>query len=407
MPETPEQVSATLSPQHLSRQLAFDYEIVYKEIVYQQGYNAQREAERIFGPQEAAVLKAIAENPQASKLVDDYWEKVPVPRSMNGVSLDPGTSIPLSQLEREFLEDYKVLSLAEHSPFAACMGFMMLLTGHSMEEAKDAVKLAHPYGELAGALAEVAEAEREPQRPGDPYQRQYSPEQKWERPSPEKPDKPPDPGPLHERPFQPVAPEGSAKPQHGHPGSESQHQPLQPAAGPGSEATGGSQGSSGHDDGSGGASGSTASSGGDLGQARPAGDTTAGPRAPLATQPDANFSNRDGTESHVDVSYPQQSSASSGDQTAVKANSPTLGPAGPNADDRQSLSWVPADGLPSGQPADDWQLMSLVPADGLPSGQPADDGQSLPPGPASGPSGQPADDEQPTADNVADAGPPG
>jgi hypothetical protein len=84
----------------------------------------------------------------------------------------------------------------------------------------------------------------------------------------------------------------------------------------------GGDGSSGHDVGSGGAPGSSAG-GGAPGQTQPGGDVAVTPGAPPATPGDANFSNPDGTASHVGVNYPQQVPASPSDQTGAKATDTT------------------------------------------------------------------------------------
>ena len=189
MPETQEQAVNPFSCVELSVQLARDY-AVYKFHAY------PGQAEQLFGPQKLALLKAIDKNPQAAKLVDDYWNKH-VFQYQREVHYENGPnphSIPLSQLEREVYERFVVApSLISHSILAGAFWNMAACDGYAWEQQLKAAEWGNslqdtlvPTPEVAKAAAEEAarakgaKNEGEHYRPGDPYQPLYSPKEKWE-----------------------------------------------------------------------------------------------------------------------------------------------------------------------------------------------------------------------------------
>ena len=338
---------AAFSLDQLTYQLAKDYQF-YKI------WDGNSQIAQIFGRQEAALLKAIAANPEAAELVNNYWNKLPEHQGMPTIGPDPGTSIPFSQYERQVYEDFVLIpSLIGSSALASVFGLMAEFTGHDQAGVDRAIEIGHALGNLAD-IANNFTQPRDSYRPGDPYERLYSPKEKWEAPHATNGPKPPlsglgirglSPNPPHQRPFQPVAPEGSAKPQDGHPGQGTQYQHPHPPGGTASNTTGG-EGTSGRGNGSGDTSGSSAGRGEAPGQGPlPTGNATVPSGAALTSPLDANISYPDGTVGQINIGYVVD--ASPNFDLAGKTGAELAGDQ-PDAGELTVQTGSPAIGAPSG-----------------------------------------------------------
>ena len=158
-------------------ELARDYQI-YKSIDFK---HLPLLPERLFGAKEASILHSIAEHPEAARLMDDYRSGLPENQNMPRVSEDPGTGLlSLAEFQRQVQTDFiHRPSLISHNFVAGFFGYMAERAGWDRDSVIKATEMGGTFYDIASGIAAGATAGQGAHPPGDPYDRLYSPHQKW------------------------------------------------------------------------------------------------------------------------------------------------------------------------------------------------------------------------------------
>jgi hypothetical protein len=119
--------------------------------------------EKVFPPREAALLSAIASNPESAKLMNDYKNHLPERQGMPTVGAPHEGDIQFSEQQRRIYEDLVVMpSLIAHNVLSGLFWKLAMDAGYDRQGIVRATELGKTIWDAASAVAAVPEKNTAP-----------------------------------------------------------------------------------------------------------------------------------------------------------------------------------------------------------------------------------------------------